>query len=69
MIDLDNPSESFRNGWIAHSKGRGVHDNPYDEETESWSYLQWESGWCRRFSAIKHDQHTDQQDEAIESLY
>lgn len=46
--------EAFLNGWHANRLGIDVEKNPYDETTQSVSHSQWCSGWCARFSALKH---------------
>lgn len=46
-------SSPYMDGWFAHKKDLGT-VNPYDEKTQSYSHNQWTSGWCDRFSAIKH---------------
>jgi hypothetical protein len=64
MSSTDKP-EAYRNGWIAHSKGKKIDENPYDEDTQNWSNRQWDHGWCERYNC----QHTAEQDEAIEELF
>ncbi len=49
-----NKSEAYLNGWHSHEKGLVSSDNPYSEEKQSYSHMQWISGWCGRFEAIKH---------------
>lgn len=46
--------EGYLNGWHAHRVGLTVHENPYNENTMHISYMNWVTGWCARFSAIKH---------------
>jgi hypothetical protein len=47
--------ESYLNGWLAHKYGIEQSPNPYSESQQPYSYRQWLSGWCDRFSAVKHD--------------
>lgn len=52
----DDASPPFRDGWWAHKEGVDIDKNPYKRRRQSWSHGQWQSGWCRRFEAVKHDQ-------------
>ena len=50
-------SEAFINGWKAHENGVDIDDensNPYHPESQEYSYDQWRSAWCDRFSCVKH---------------
>lgn len=51
-----NKSEAYLNGWLAHKNGveNTADDNPYLETLQHYSNNQWLSGWCDRFSAVKH---------------
>lgn len=51
----EGQSEAFLNGWHAHRGDIGVDANPYNEYSQSVSHTKWTSGWCGRFSAVKHD--------------
>lgn len=46
--------ESYINGWFAHKGERSQEENPYKEKVQEYSHNQWISGWCDRFSAVKH---------------
>lgn len=48
-------SDAYLDGWLAHKDGLAVESNPYDRLLQVRSNHQWESGWCDRFGAIKHD--------------
>lgn len=51
----EHKTEAFRNGWLAHEAADvPVDANPYDKKTQEFSNIQWESGWCARFNALKH---------------
>lgn len=51
---MNDKRESYLNGWLAH-KGDCPQDlNPYNEIQQPYSYANWLSGWCDRFSAVKH---------------
>lgn len=49
-------SEAYLNGWHAHKKYELQSLNPYNEALQFYSHNQWLSGWCARFSAVKHSQ-------------
>lgn len=49
-------SEAYLNGWFAHKKNTPNFTNPYLEHQQYYSHMQWLSGWCDRFSAVKHGQ-------------
>lgn len=53
---MEEQSESYLNGWHAHRAGVDVDENPHNERTEPLSNMRWCSGWCARFSAVKHGQ-------------
>lgn len=59
-------SEAYRNGWLAHAKKHPAEGNPYDEKAQPYSHAQWTSGWCGRFSAVKHDQWEESDDFKME---
>jgi len=43
-----------KDGWYAHKNGVRVDDNPYCERRQEASNMEWTSGWCARFGALKH---------------
>ncbi|GJD87809.1 hypothetical protein BHAOGJBA_1314 [Methylobacterium hispanicum] len=47
-------SEAYLDGWLAHAQDVGSDDNPHEERRQPRSHAQWTSGWCARFSAVKH---------------
>jgi hypothetical protein len=47
-------SAPYLDGWLAHKGGLNQHC-PYREDVQPYSYGQWVSGWCDRFSAVKHE--------------
>lgn len=47
-------SEAYMNGWFSHLNDFSETANPYQEHIQRFSYVQWISGWCDRFSAVKH---------------
>ena len=47
-------SIQYLDGWQAHKDGVSVDDNPYSETAQRVSNRLWTSGWCQRFSCIKH---------------
>ena len=52
---VDRGAEAYMNGWFAHkNKTAAEGENPYPENTMPFSRAQWLSGWCDRFSAVKH---------------
>lgn len=55
----DSPTPAYLDGWHSHRLGGEVDNNPYDEKRQAYSHNQWLSGWCARFSAIKHGQRID----------
>ncbi len=48
--------EPYINGWFSHKNDIANNDdeNPYFEKSQKYSHMQWLSGWCARFSAVKH---------------
>lgn len=48
-------SAQFQDGWFAHKASVPVDDNPFSERSQPKSYDLWQSGWCERFNAVKHD--------------
>ena len=46
--------QAYLDGWLAHQPERGQDLQPYNEALQAFSATQWLSGWCDRFSAIKH---------------
>ena len=54
------PSSAYLDGWFTHKSGlthpklEGMPDNPYDPDWQPYFNQQWMSGWCDRFSAVKH---------------
>lgn len=48
-------TDAWLDGWHAHRLGISVDDgNPFGEKATYRSHLQWISGWCSRFAAVKH---------------
>jgi len=47
-------SAPYLDGWLAQKDGYNS-GNPYDETKQPYSYGQWISGWCDRFTAVKHN--------------
>lgn len=52
MVDQTSP---YLDGWHSHKDGIASERNPFNEETQSFSYSQWQSGWCERFGRQKHN--------------
>lgn len=46
--------QAYLDGWLAHKNEHSQKTQPYNEATQAFSATQWVSGWCDRFSAIKH---------------
>jgi hypothetical protein len=59
----DSTNAPYLDGWHAHRLNTPSDRNPHDENTQPWSHSQWTSGWCGRFSAVKHDQPLPWDDE------
>lgn len=52
----DEATIPYREGWHAHRLGvSSPEKNPYHERKQSVSHSLWQSGWCERFGAVKHD--------------
>jgi hypothetical protein len=64
MSDSITLTSQYKDGWSAHRLGVGVEENPYSEETQSYSNKEWGSGWCQRFSNIKHNHNFVEADES-----
>jgi hypothetical protein len=56
-------TDAYIDGWSAHRSGVSVDDNPYNEETQSYSHKQWTAGWCERHGQAKHDLLVEELDE------
>jgi hypothetical protein len=41
--------EPFWNGWFARKNGMVACHNPYNLQTQNYSFIQWEHGWLSRF--------------------
>lgn len=50
---MSEQSIQWAEGWRSHQDGLDD-ENPYDRQRQLWSHTQWQSGWCARFTAIKH---------------
>ena len=48
IIDPDDITDAWRNGWCAHMYGLLEHDNPYDRHASLRSHRQWRDGWWER---------------------
>lgn len=52
----DDQTPAWRDGWLAHKNDMDTSDNPYNDQTQTYSHAQWESGWCARFGWCKHSE-------------
>jgi hypothetical protein len=60
----EEKSAPFLDGWHAHRLEFGPVEaaNPYSEHTQAKSHALWQSGYCRRFGAVKHGEDTSSRD-------
>jgi hypothetical protein len=49
LFDENENCEPFWNGWFAHKNGLADCHNPYNLQTQNYSYIQWDYGWYSRY--------------------
>jgi hypothetical protein len=60
-------TEAYCNGWMAHSNGVTIEENPYDEMKQEVSRKLWCTGWTIRFYAVKHETLLPEHDDEVDN--